>query len=62
MEEIINSLVKRIRRLETKDPGPAIFIQDTDPGAVGAYSLWIDTTTNILSYRNSTDTAWVNVV
>lgn len=62
MEEIIKALVQRIRKLETKDPGPAIYIQDTDPGAVGAYSLWINTTTNVLSYRDSTDTAWVNVV
>lgn len=61
MEEIVKALVKRIRKLETKDPGPAIYMQTTDPGAVGAYSLWLDTSTDTLYYRDPTDTSWISI-
>jgi hypothetical protein len=36
-------------------------VQSSDPGAVGAYKGWLDTTTNppVLKYRNAGDSAWV---
>lgn len=40
---------------------PAAYITASDPGAVGADKLWIDTTTDppVLKRRNSTDDGWV---
>lgn len=40
---------------------PAAYVQSSDPGAVGAYRLWIDTsvTPAISKYRNAGDTDWV---
>jgi hypothetical protein len=42
---------------------PASFTQSSDPGAVGANKLWIDTTTSarVLKQRNTANTAWVTV-
>jgi hypothetical protein len=37
---------------------PFPYVQDTDPGAVGAGTWWFDTSTNILKVRNDTDTGW----
>jgi hypothetical protein len=39
------------------------YVQSTDPGAVGAFVFWADTTTtpHILKVRNSGDTDWVQV-
>src|SRR5687768_7935789 len=36
------------------------YIQDADPGAVGAGKAWVDTTgaTNVLKIRNAADTGW----
>jgi hypothetical protein len=62
MEEVVNQLVRRIRKLETQDPGPIFHIQDTDPGAVGAYEFWLNTITNELKYRDPTNTSWIAVV
>lgn len=39
---------------------PFHYAQTSDPGAVGAGKWWFDTSTNILKYRNSTNTAWVS--
>lgn len=41
---------------------PAAFVQSSDPGAVGANLIWIDTTTGppyTLKLRNSSNTAWL---
>ena len=35
------------------------YIQDTDPGAVGAGRLWFDPTAGVLSIRNNADDGWV---
>lgn len=42
---------------------PAAYIQSSDPGAVGANKLWIDTTTtaSVWKRRNSINTAWTVV-
>lgn len=42
----------------------AAYIQSSDPGAVGADKLWIDTTTDPpqLKRRNSSDDGWVTVI
>ena len=40
------------------------YVQSADPGAVGAYKGWLDTTTTppVLKYRNAGDTAWVTAI
>lgn len=40
------------------------YVQSSDPGAVGAYKGWLDTTTNppVLKYRNAGDSAWVTAL
>ena len=42
---------------------PAAYVSSSDPGAVGANKLWIDTTTASyrLKIRNATNAAWVTV-
>lgn len=35
-----------------------VISQDTDPGAVGAGAVWIDTTNDVPYFRNSANTAW----
>jgi hypothetical protein len=43
---------------------PAAYITSSDPGAVGADKLWIDTTTDppVLKRRNSADDGWIDVI
>jgi hypothetical protein len=42
---------------------PASYTQTSDPGAVGANKLWVDTTlaSRVLKQRNSANTTWVTV-
>ena len=40
------------------DGGGPIFMQATDPGAVGPGRLWLNTTTGLLQTRNLANTAW----
>jgi hypothetical protein len=42
---------------------PSAFIQSTDPGAIGANKMWINTTTtaSVWNRRNSTNTGWTVV-
>lgn len=42
---------------------PAAYVSSSDPGAVGANKLWIDTTLTAyrIKIRNSTNTAWTTV-
>ena len=35
------------------------YIQDSDPGAVGAGMLWFDASTGVLSIRNNANDGWV---
>jgi len=38
-----------------------IIAQSSDPGAIGAGSIWSDTDANIIYRRNDADTAWVRI-
>lgn len=40
----------------------SIFSQSADPGAVGAGKIWINSNTNRGYIRNSTNTAWIEVI
>lgn len=43
---------------------PAAYVQTSDPGAVGAYKFWVDTSTAApyqLKQRNAANSAWVNI-
>lgn len=66
----INSgLVEETANSVTADPTPAattrrsVYVQATDPGAVGAGQLWSDTSGNppVLKIRNTANGAWLTV-
>lgn len=35
-----------------------VIAQDSDPGAVGAGAMWIDTSTDTVYFRNSSNDGW----
>lgn len=61
-KQVVETIVKRIRKLECVDPAPSFYFRDTDPGAVGAWSFWLNTSTNELKYRDASNTSWIAVV
>lgn len=62
MLQVIESILSRIRKLEAMEPGPSVYILSSDPGAVGAGSIWINTGfRNALYLRNSNNTTWEEI-
>lgn len=41
---------------------PFHYVQESDPGAVGANLLWLKASTGVLKYRNSGNTAWTTIL
>lgn len=41
---------------------PFHYIQETDPGAVGAGLIWFKKSTKVLSYRNDANTGWITIL
>lgn len=57
----LNSLadvVKALRKVELESRKELVYLQDTDPGAVGAKRFWV-TTAGVLRVRNEDNTAWI---
>jgi hypothetical protein len=41
---------------------PFHYIQETDPGAIGAGFTWFKKSTKVLSYRNDSNTGWISIL
>lgn len=58
----LEKLAARVRKLEALDRPKSVYMQSTDPGAVGAGVLWVDTTgvaPYLIQVRDTTNTSWV---
>ena len=47
------------RDLPPSELHPPGYVQDSDPGAVGAGMYWFDPETGVLSIRNDADDGWI---
>lgn len=41
---------------------PWHYVQESDPGAIGAGLVWFKKSTKVLSYRNDTNTGWISIL
>lgn len=58
----LEKLAARVRKLEALDRPKSVYIQSTDPGAVGAGVFWVDTTGGapyLIQVRDPTNTSWL---
>ncbi len=61
LSAIVERLAMRVRKLEGLDHAKLIYVQATDPGAVGAGVLWFDTSAGapyLIQVRDPTNTSW----
>lgn len=52
---LVNQANGALDTIQTNSSGTA------DPGAIGAYKFWADTTNGLLKIRNAANTAWVTI-